>query len=34
LVEDDLLDVELTLAALQQNPYLRKVTVVNNGEEG
>jgi len=33
LVEDDLLDVELTLAALQQNPHPRKVTVVNNGEE-
>ncbi len=33
LVDDDLLDVELTLAALQQNPLPRQVTVVSNGEE-
>jgi CheY-like chemotaxis protein len=33
LVDDDLLHVELTLAALQQNPFPRQVTVVKNGEE-
>jgi CheY-like chemotaxis protein len=33
LVEDDSADVELTLAALEENHLANKVAVVNNGEE-
>ena len=33
LVEDDAGDVELTLAALEENHLANKVAVVNNGEE-
>ena len=33
LVEDDSKDVELTLAALEENHLANKVAVVNNGEE-
>ena len=33
LVEDDLPDVELTLATLEKNSFAHKITVVNDGEE-
>ena len=33
LAEDDAGDVELTLAALEENHLASKVAVVNNGEE-
>ncbi len=33
LAEDDVRDVELTLAALEENHLANKVAVVNNGEE-
>ena len=33
LAEDDARDVELTLAALEENHLANKVAVVNNGEE-